>query len=75
MDQLTITTGAGVVKLEGAKNWNVWKFQVSVLMRGLGIFEIAEGTKVKPEETAGQEAWLKEDAKAQSLIVRDCQNP
>ncbi|KMQ86138.1 copia protein, partial [Lasius niger] len=69
MDQLTSATTVGIVKLEGAKNWNVWKFQVGVLMRGLGVFEIADGTRVKPEAEADLSAWLKEDSKAQSLIV------
>lgn len=57
------------MKLEGAQNWNVWNFQVSVLLRDLGVYEIADGTKVKPEAEADLRTWLKEDAKAQSLIV------
>jgi len=69
MDPLTSATTVGVVKLEGAKNWNVWKFQVSVLLRGLGVFEIVAGTRVKPEAEPEKTAWLKEDSKAQSLIV------
>lgn len=68
MDQLTNTTNVGAIKLEGAKNWNVWKFQVGVLMRGLGVFEIAEGA-VKPEAGPERDEWLKKDSKAQSLIV------
>lgn len=69
MDQLTSATTVGIVKLEGAKNWNVWKFQVGVLLRGLGVFEIAEATRVKPEEEIDLRAWLKKDSKAPSLIV------
>lgn len=69
MDQLTSAAAVGAVKLEGSKHWNIWKFQVGVLLRGLGIFEIAEGTRLKPEDKAGKAAWLKEDSKAQSLIV------
>ncbi|CAL1681113.1 unnamed protein product [Lasius platythorax] len=69
MDQLTSATTVGIMKLKGAKNWNVWKFQVGVLLRGLGVFEIAEGTRVKPEEEIDLRAWLKEDSKVQSLIV------
>ncbi|KAK9681142.1 hypothetical protein QE152_g38533 [Popillia japonica] len=66
MDQVTTT---GVIKLEGAKNWNVWKFQVGVILRSLDLLDIVEGKIVKPE--AGQEkgTWLTKDAKAQSLIV------
>lgn len=63
MDQLTITTGAGVVKLEGAKNWNVWKFQVSVLMRGLGIFEIAE-----------HESETRRDSRTGGMAERRCES-
>ncbi|KAK9728515.1 hypothetical protein QE152_g17907 [Popillia japonica] len=50
MDQVTTT---GVIKLEGAKNWNVWKFQVGVILRSLDLLDIVEGKIVKPE--AGQE--------------------
>ncbi|KAK9702958.1 hypothetical protein QE152_g29610 [Popillia japonica] len=66
MDQVTTT---GVIKLEGAKNWNVWKFQIGVILRSLDLLDIVEGKIVKPE--AGQEkgTWLTKDAKAQSLIV------
>lgn len=58
-----------VLKLEGSKNWNVWKFQMKVLLRGQGWLEIVEGRCVKPENKAEQAIWESKDAKAQTLIV------
>ncbi|KAK9721521.1 Zinc knuckle [Popillia japonica] len=66
MDQVTTT---GVIKLEGAKNWNVWKFQVGVILRSLDLLDIVEGKIVKPEPGQEKGTWLTKDAKAQSLIV------
>ena len=38
-----------MLKLEGFKNWNVWKFQMKVLLRGQGWLDIVEGRCVKHE--------------------------
>lgn len=69
MDQAN-TMSVGTLKLEGTKNWNVWKFQVKVTLKGLGLYDVIDGSEVKPEE-AGEEygKWLKRDSKAQSIIV------
>ncbi|XP_047033011.1 uncharacterized protein LOC124639612 [Helicoverpa zea] len=57
------------IKLEGAKNWNIWKFQTSVLLRGQGVYNIVDGTSVKPEDEAQRNRWMAQDAKAQTLLV------
>lgn len=62
-------SGHNIIKLEGSKNWNIWKFQTSVLLRGQGLYGIVNGTKVKPEEDAQVHNWDTQDAKAQSLLV------
>lgn len=69
MDQAN-TMSVGTLKLEGTKNWNVWKLQVKVTLKGLGLYDVIDGSEVKPEE-AGEEygKWLKRDSKAQSIIV------
>ena len=56
-------------KLTG-ENWAVWKFQTTIILKGKGLYQVVNGNKIKPT-TAGNELnqWLKEDAKAQELIV------
>ncbi|CAG9561550.1 unnamed protein product [Danaus chrysippus] len=55
----------GVLKLEGSKNWNVWKLQMKVLLRGQEWLD--NGWII--ENHGEQTAWANKDAKAQSLIV------
>lgn len=57
----------GVIKLEGPRNWGVWKFQVKVLLRAQNVLGVVEGTEI--QTTANGEDWSKRDAKAQSLLV------
>lgn len=58
-----------VIKLEGARNWNIWKFQTTVQLRGNGWLNIVEGKQVKPEVASEIPAWEAKDAKAQTLLV------
>lgn len=59
-----------VLKLTGADNWQVWKFQTTIILKGRGLFGIVEGTEVKPTTGDTEIAkWVKEDGKAQELIV------
>ncbi|CAG4993437.1 unnamed protein product [Colias eurytheme] len=61
---------ANVIKLEGAmKIWNIWKFQTTVQLRGLGWLDILEGKRVKPEVASEIPAWETKDAKVQSFLV------
>ncbi|KAL0879670.1 hypothetical protein ABMA27_003385 [Loxostege sticticalis] len=57
------------IKLEGASNWNIWKFQTVVLLRSQGLLEVTDGSSVKPEAEVEKAAWEKKDAKAQSWLV------
>lgn len=57
------------IKLEGARNWNIWKFQTSVLLRGQGVYNIVDGTTVKPKDEVQRNRWEAQDAKAQTLLV------
>ncbi|KAF9805753.1 hypothetical protein SFRURICE_009385 [Spodoptera frugiperda] len=59
-----------VMKLEGARNWNIWKFQMTVLMRGQGWLDIVEGRTVKPEDATERTIWESKDAKAQTLLLK-----
>ncbi|CAD6210593.1 GSCOCG00010914001-RA-CDS, partial [Cotesia congregata] len=69
MDSIISSSNSGVIKLEGQRNWIVWKFQITVLLKGLGIFSIVDGTTTKPEEEVQAQDWIKKDGSAQSLIV------
>lgn len=57
------------MKLEGTNNWNIWKFQTTVLLRSQGWLDIVEGKTLKPEDPTKQSVWENKDAKAQTLIV------
>lgn len=58
-----------VIKLEGSRNWNIWKFQTTVLLRGNGWLDIVEGKCVKPQAADQKPAWETKDAKAQTMLV------
>lgn len=57
------------IKLEGASNWNVWKFQSVILLRSQDLLDVVQGIKVKPEEATEKAKWEKLDAKAQTWLV------
>lgn len=58
------TTSVESLKLEGTKNWNVWKFQLKLTLKDVGLFNVIDESTVKPEEVEEQGKWLKRDAKA-----------
>lgn len=63
-DNTTTTT----LKLNG-DNWPIWKFQTSIILKGRGLFEIADGSRIKPSSGDELNKWLKDDAKTQELLV------
>lgn len=69
MEANPINITNNVMKLEGARNWNIWKFQITVLLRGQGWLDVVEGRTVKPENDADRSTWESKDAKAQTLLV------
>ncbi|GBP82605.1 Retrovirus-related Pol polyprotein from transposon TNT 1-94 [Eumeta japonica] len=66
---INLNSNNSMMKLEGADNWNIWKFQTTVLLRGQGWLDIVEGRTLKPEDPAEHSAWENKDAKAQTLLV------
>lgn len=58
-----------VIKLEGSKNWSIWKFQTMVMLRGQGWMDVVEGRCAKPQVAAEIPIWEAKDAKAQTLLV------
>lgn len=67
--EVNFYTNNSSMKLEGANNWNIWKFQTTVLLHGQGWLEVVEGKTLKPEDPTAQAAWENKVAKAQTLIV------
>lgn len=67
-----------VNKLKGQEDWNVWKFQLRVLLTAHEAYKVTTGEQVKPDEQEGQivaefqrklKEWTKADSVAQKLIV------
>lgn len=65
----TMDGNSTVIKLEGIKNWNVWKFQTMVLLRGQNLINVVEGKDVKGQGSEEQKTWETQDAKAQTMLV------
>ena len=66
---ITIPIGT---KLEGPKNWNVWKFQVRLALGTNGLMGIVDGTQGKPGANAEKkdvDTWVAKVIKAQHIIV------
>ncbi|KAK9736139.1 Zinc knuckle [Popillia japonica] len=62
-DQAGITL---TVKFNG-ENWTTWKFQVEIMLKSKGYFDVVNGTKPRPENDTTE--WDKMDVKAQEIIV------
>ncbi|KAL4720109.1 hypothetical protein ACJJTC_017862 [Scirpophaga incertulas] len=44
-------------------------FETRIILKGLDLYDIVSGDKKKPVHDAERSAWVKEDARAQSIIV------
>ncbi|EFN74617.1 Copia protein, partial [Camponotus floridanus] len=53
-----------VEKLNGVENFQLWKFEITILLKANDLYEVA--TEVSAVQDA---AWLKKDANAQKVIV------
>lgn len=72
------------LKLKGKDNWNVWKFQITIILRSKNVFEVVTGKSAKPIWVSGNEQerqrheaklqeWVRKDSKAQETIVMGMQ--
>lgn len=51
-------------------NWNVWKFQIKVVLIAKGLYEITRGTENAPVgDNKNLEKWKMKNAKAQEALV------
>lgn len=66
-----------VIILKGVENWNIWKFQMKVILKSKGVYEVIEGSvPVKSQDDTDGQIYLKvlsehkkKDLKAQEIIV------
>lgn len=57
-----------ISKFDG-KNYRQWKFQMVCALRAKGLFNLVNGTEVKPEDGAALERWNKQDAIAMFTLT------
>lgn len=51
-------------------NWNVWKFQMKVILMAKGLYEITSGKEKQPVDDEEKDTkWRLKDAKAQEALV------
>lgn len=73
---------AKVPKLKSIENWGIWKFQVRVILNSHDVWDVANGTQLRPAALAedAQEAartaherssaaWKKADSMVQKVIA------
>lgn len=64
---------ANIEKLKGAENFQLWKYQTTILFKSQASYDIVteeklkpEGEDAKPEEIA---SWIRKDAQCQKIIM------
>ncbi|XP_047115896.1 uncharacterized protein LOC124795858 [Schistocerca piceifrons] len=70
-------------KLEGPDDWAKWKWHISMVLRAYGLEDIINGTRERvelPQDATSEQKeayveWLKDDAKAASLIASALSKP
>jgi len=64
---------AKIVKLKDAANFPIWKFQIDIILKVNGLYDIITGSEVKPETNATlKKEYEKRDAKAMKYIITTC---
>jgi len=59
-----------IEKLKDNETYPVWKFQITIVLKSMGLYEIVFGQSVQPTDSEQQKAeWLKKDTRAQKIIV------
>ncbi|KAM0728563.1 Retrovirus-related Pol polyprotein from transposon TNT 1-94 [Formica fusca] len=68
-------------KLKGEQDWNMWKFQMKILLTSGEAWDVVQGHATKPERPRGEnqaevteyqkklKAWVKTDSTAQKLLI------
>jgi len=58
-----------IEKLKDNETYPVWKFQITIVLKSMGLYEIVSGQSVQPTDSEQKTEWLKKDARAQKIIV------
>jgi hypothetical protein len=59
-----------IAKLEGTKNWQVWKYQMQTVLEAKDLWGYVDGTNTRPASNADQQAAFdKSEKKAKALLV------
>lgn len=66
-------TGKNLIRLDGIDNYQIWKFQLKVLINANGFADIADGSlklcDIDVKDTSKVFKWKKDDARVQQFIV------
>lgn len=54
----------GVIRLEGAKNWSVWRFQMAVILREQGLYQVVTNPNLKPSNGSAAAATKPDEVSA-----------
>lgn len=69
---------SSTVRLSGAGNWKLWKFQIRIILRSKGISKIVDGSEGKPVQGTDETSvvfakrlneWIGKDVRAQETLV------
>lgn len=60
-----------IEKLKDSENFMIWKFQVTILFKSLGLYKIVTEISVLTEDITehAKTEWIRKDARAQKIIV------
>lgn len=71
MAQYNTEEAIQIEKLSDSTNFQVWKFQITIMLKSSSLYEIVSGEKVKTESMSEKDKadWTLKDAKAQRIII------
>jgi len=67
---------AKIVKLKDSSNYPMWKFQIDIMFKSSGLYEIVTGEELKQESmsAAQKKDYNRRDAKAMKYIITSCEH-
>lgn len=58
-----------IEQLKDETNFEIWKFQITIIFKSKNIFDLVIGEILRPEEKKARKDWEKNDATAQRIII------
>lgn len=68
-EALEMNETQGIKKLVNTENYQLWKFQMDILLESTSLLEMVDGSKPKPEDRKAAPEWLKKDARVKAFIT------